>query len=90
MEEDMMNASEFMLQIMSSIRKVDGTMGQVRDFILNEMYRDECKDALLKKYERLKETRMMLTYSIMDMKQKFESTLFDDSEFDNIYGSLKG
>ena len=78
---------EMILQIISSIRTLDGAISEIRKGILNKHYTVAAEQLMIERMKRLIETRMQLLYSMFDNKLAFNKYLGETSRIS--YESLK-
>ena len=71
MDSDTLPVGEIMLQIISSIRTLDGRISEIKNGIKENLYTSEANAIMKERMLKLLETRMMLIYSLMDNKLLF-------------------
>ena len=78
---------EMILQIISSIRTIDGSVSEIKKGILNKYYTVVAEQLMIERMKRLIETRMQLLYSMFDNKLAFNKYLGETSQI--TYENLK-
>lgn len=78
---------EIILQIISSIRTIDGSISEIKTGILKQYYMLDAEQLMKERMKRLVETRMQLLYSLFDNKLAFNKYLGEDTKI--CYENLK-
>lgn len=86
MDEDL-PTGEVILQIISSIRTLDGRISEIKESILNGYFTPEFEVGMKERMKRLLATRMQLLYSLFDKKLMFNKYLGEDTRI--TYENLK-
>lgn len=92
-DDKVLEPGELFLQILASIRKIDGSLDTASFILKNEMCKDEFRLKIMRYVESLYDSRMSLIYSLMDIRpalaKSFE-TENDKSVFEfDIYKAVK-
>lgn len=83
----MLQPSETILQLLVSIRNLDGRISELKNGIIFDRYTLEAKKIMKQRVERLVVTRMNLVYSLMDKKLDFDRYVGKETQF--FYENLK-
>lgn len=82
-----LTASEIILQLISSIRNLDGRIDELKITVKNKFLKKKAIEETKKRIIRLLETRMFLVHSLMDKKLMFEKYLGEETKIG--YNSFK-
>jgi len=74
-EHDKLEPSELVLQLISSIRNLDGMLDILIEVVSSDMCKEEYKEELKSRTDRLLQTRFCLTYSLMDTRPTLAKVL---------------
>lgn len=85
--KDQLEPGEIILQIISSIRTLDGSISEIKRSIVNKHYMIYTEQLMKERIKRLIETRMQLLYSLFDNKLAFNKYLGEDTKI--CYENLK-
>lgn len=86
-KESELPCGETILQLLSSIRTLDGRISEIKQGILNKHFSEEATQLMKDRMRTLIETRMMLLYSLLDNKLAFNKYLGEESRL--TYENLK-
>lgn len=86
-EDNNLPPGEIILQIISSIRTLDGRIDEIKQGILNNYYLPGPREQMKERMKRLIETRMMIVYSLFDNRIAFNKYLGEDTRL--TYENLK-
>lgn len=86
-EDNNLPSGEIILQIISSIRTLDGRIDEIKQGILNEYFTPAVIEQMKERMKRLIETRMMIVYSLFDNRIAFNKYLGEDTRL--TYENLK-
>jgi len=75
------------LQIISSIRAIDGRISEIRNNIVNKYFTEPGTELAKDRMKKLLETRMQLYYSLFDSTQAFSKYLGQETQI--TYENLK-
>ena len=79
--------SEVILQIISSLRNLDGRITEIKQAILNKHFTEDSMEPMKERMKKLLETRMQLIYTLLDEKLLFGKYLGEESDI--TYENLK-
>ena len=87
MKEERLQHGEILLQVISSVRSIDGRISEIKQGILGNYYTESGAELMKERMKKLIETRMMLLYSLQDSTLAFSKYI--EKETGLCYNSLK-